>query len=278
MCYFQAMIDLHCHMLPAIDDGPTDLETSLAMARMAVADGIQVTACTPHIYPGLYENDADGIRIAIARFRNRLHSEAIPLRLVTGADVHMTPDLVEGLNSRRIPTLAGSRYFLFEPPHHVAPPRLDQMVFDLMAAGYVPVITHPERLSWVETHYKDFIALARKGAWLQLTAGALTGGYGRRPRYWAERFLDEGWVHILASDAHHDRRRPPLLADARAAAARRLGDVEATHLVVTRPQGILDNLPPSELPAVPAESGAQRVIGGSSGGVGLIRRLLGISG
>lgn len=246
------MIDLHCHLLPRIDDGPEELELSLVMARMAFADGIAVTACTPHIYPGLYENTAQGIRSAIAAFRVVLASQQIALRLVEGADVHMTPDLLDGLRVGRIPTLAGSRYFLFEPPHHVAPPRLEQTIFEAVAAGYVPVITHPERLSWIDSHFSTFTQLVRRGAWLQLTAGALTGGYGRRPRYWAERFLDEGWVHILASDAHHPRRRPPLMADAREAAARRLGSEEADRLVCVRPQGILDNIAPESLPPVPA--------------------------
>ena len=268
------MIDLHCHMLPGIDDGPTELADALAMARMAAEDGIVVTACTPHIYPGLYENDAGGIGAAIERFRRVLEREQIALRLVEGADVHMTPDLVAGLRSGRIPTLAGSRYFLFEPPHHIAPPRLDQIVFDTLAAGYVPIITHPERLSWVESHYRTFIDLVHRGAWLQLTAGALTGGYGRRPRYWAERFLDEGAVHILASDAHHPRRRPPLMAEARAAAARRLGAAEADNLVQTRPRGILDNLSPTAQPPIPAAAaGAER---GGKGVPRLLRKWFGI--
>lgn len=263
-------------MLPAIDDGPTDLATALAMARMAVADGIRVTACTPHIYPGLYENTADGIRAAIRAFTLELRKESIPLRLVEGADVHMTPDLVAGLRAGRIPTLAGSRYFLFEPPHHVAPPRLEQTVFDLLSAGYVPVITHPERLSWVESHYDTFTRLAHSGAWIQLTAGALTRRYGSRPQYWAERFLDQGWVHVLASDAHHDRRRPPLLAEAREAAARRIGSAEANNLVITRPQGILDNLAPSVLPAVPAQDSTRRSRPQPTGPLGKFRKWLGV--
>lgn len=245
------MIDLHCHMLPGIDDGAPDLAVALAMARCAVADGITVTACTPHIYPGLYENHADGIRAAIAAFRQALAEADIPLQLVEGADTHLVPDLLAGIRGGRIPTLNGSRYFLFEPPHHVAPPRLEDSVFAVVAAGYVPVITHPERLTWIEGHYPIFKQMVASGAWIQLTSGSLTGRYGPRPKYWAERIVDEGLCHILATDAHHIDRRPPLLAEAREAAARRLGAEEAHHLVVTRTQGILDNTSPSMLPALP---------------------------
>ena len=246
------MIDLHCHLLPGIDDGPLSLEVSLAMARQAVDDGIVFTACTPHIYPGLYENNRAGIEAAVAALRTALAEAGIPLQLGTGADTHLAPDLVGGIRDGRVPTINGSRYLLLEPPHHVAPPRFDESVFNLMAAGIVPVITHPERLSWIETHYSVFADLVKQGAWMQLTAGSLTGRFGRRPKYWAERMLDEGLVHILATDSHHIDKRPPLLAEGRDAAAARVGAQEATHMVLTRPQGILDDLPPGQLPPLPA--------------------------
>lgn len=242
------MIDLHCHMLPAIDDGAVDLDMALETARMAVADGITVTACTPHIYPGMYDNNRQGILAAILAFQAELDQRGIALRLVEGADVHVDPDLIAGLAQGRVPTLAGSRYLLLEPPHHVAPPRFEESVFDLMAAGYVPVITHPERLSWVETHYDLFNRLTQRGAWMQITAGVLTGRYGRRVQYWGDKFVAEGQCMILATDAHHPQRRPPLLAEARDAAAKLVGETEAQHMVLTRPQGILDNVSPEQLP------------------------------
>ncbi len=248
------MIDLHCHILPGIDDGPRDMAVSLAMARCAVDDGITYIACTPHIYPGLYENDGPGIAAAVQALRAALAQAGIPLQLGFGADTHLAPDLLEGIRAGRVPTLAGSRYLLLEPPHHVAPPRLDQTVFSLLGAGIVPVITHPERLSWIENHYPLMATLVRQGAWMQLTSGSLTGRFGPRPRYWAERMLDEGLVHIVATDSHHIDKRPPLLAEGRDAAARRVGDDEARHLVLTRPQGILDNIAPGQLPPPPAPS------------------------
>jgi len=266
------MIDLHCHILPGIDDGPADLSVSLAMARCAVQDGITFTACTPHIYPGLYENNRAGIEAAVEALRRQLAQHQIPLQLGTGADVHLAPDLAGGIRSGRVPTICGTRYLLLEPPHHVAPPRFNESVFTLMAAGYVPVITHPERLSWIESHYSVFTDLVKQGAWMQLTAGSLTGRFGRRPQYWAERMLDEGQVHILATDSHHVDKRPPLLAEGRDAAAKRVGAQEAMHLVLTRPQGILDDVAPGQLPALPARPAAaqakpglwQRMFGASA--------------
>jgi protein-tyrosine phosphatase len=246
------VIDLHCHILPGIDDGPTSLEVSLAMARCAVADGIVFTVCTPHIYPGLYENTRDSIETAVQSFRQALAEAGIALQLGLGADTHLAPDLAGGILAGRIPTLNESRYLLLEPPHHVAPPRLDETVFNLLSAGIVPVITHPERLSWIESHYGLMVQLVRQGAWMQLTSGSLTGRFGKRPRYWAERMLDEGLVHIIATDSHHIDKRPPLLAEGREAAARRVGEAEAWNMVRTRPQGILDNVAPAQLPPLPA--------------------------
>ncbi|HET6546402.1 MAG TPA: CpsB/CapC family capsule biosynthesis tyrosine phosphatase [Rhodanobacteraceae bacterium] len=264
-----AVIDLHCHILPGIDDGASDIEMSLSMARSAVADGIRVTACTPHIYPGLYENTAAGIDAAIKKFRVALSKNDIVLRLVIGADIHLTPDLVADLGSGLAPTLNRSRYFLFEPPHHVAPPRFEQSVFQTLAAGYVPVITHPERLTWIEDHYEIFPRLVRNGAWMQITSGSLTGRFGRRPRYWGERMLGEGLVHILATDSHGVDHRPPLLAEGRDAAARFIGEEQADHLVLSRPQAILDNASPATTaaladPGTPARrhSGLRRWLNG----------------
>lgn len=245
------MIDLHCHMLPGIDDGAPDLAVALAMARCAVADGIAVTACTPHIYPGLYENNRDGISAAIAALQAVLRDEQIELELVIGADTHLAPDLVEGMRGGRVPTLNHSRYLLLEPPHHSEPPRFEESVFQLLTAGVVPVITHPERLSWIEGNYAAFGRLVKGGAWMQVTSGSLTGRFGKRPKYWGERMLDERLVHILATDSHHIDRRPPLLAEGREAAALRVGNAEAWHMVQTRPRGILDNTPPNQLPQLP---------------------------
>lgn len=247
------MLDLHCHLLPGIDDGAVDLEMALEMARIASADGIHTVACTPHIYPGMYENNAEGIRAAIVALQAELDTRGIALRLVEGADVHLDLDLVGAIRGGRVPTIAGSRYLLLEPPHHVAPPRFEDSVFQLMAAGYVPIITHPERLSWIEDHYGVFQRLVKGGAWMQITAGSTTGRFGKRPRYWADRMLDERLVHILATDAHHPRRRPPLLAEGRDAAAQRVGEQEATHMVLTRPQGIVDNVEPGALPLLPVQ-------------------------
>lgn len=265
------MIDLHCHLLPNIDDGAQSPTQALAMARQAVAEGIRTTACTPHIYPGLYENDRPGILDGVARLRALLQEADIPLSLTHGADIQIVPDLVPGLRAGRLACLNDSRYFLFEPPHHSVPQAFTRLVFDCLAAGYVPVITHPERLSWLdEAHYEWFVDAAVDGAWIQITADAVTGRFGSRARGWAERFLADGLVHILATDAHDDRHRPPRLGEGRRAAERWVGAAEAERLVVQRPQAILDNQDPLTVAPPPAlaDAGEAHLDDGEASGRG----------
>lgn len=261
------MIDLHSHILPGIDDGSKSLEMSLQMARIAVADGIRVMACTPHIYPGLYMNDAAGITSACNQLQAALDDHGIALQLATGADVHLVPGVVEGLRSGVIPSLNRTRYVLLEPSHHTAPPRFAEQVFQLVAAGYVPVITHPERLTWIEDHFQTFVDLTRQGAWLQVTAGALTGMFGPRAKYWGERLLGEGLTHLLATDAHSSNRRIPVLSEGLAIAEKLLGPAEAQQLVQGRPAALMRNAPAAEVPPLP-----ERKVTPTSWWRGLLRR------
>ncbi len=270
------MYDVHCHMLPGVDDGARTPEMAVDMARMAIADGITHLVCTPHIYPGLFENDAVGIASALQTFRNLLDEQGIALELGYGADIQVVPELLGGLRSGAFPTINGSRYFLFEPPHHVPLVNFSRFMADALSAGFVPVITHPERLSWLEEHYDEFMSVARGGAWLQITAGSLTGRFGNAPRYWAERMLDEGVVHLLATDAHNLRNRPPLLSEGETAAARLVGAEEARRLVHDRPAVIWRNGDPAEVPQPPGLDAVTNCR--KEKGPGLFRRLVGRKG
>ena len=245
------MIDLHSHLLPGIDDGAKNLEQSLEMARMAVADGVTVMACTPHIFPGVYDNRGDYICQLVEWLQSHLVASQIPLRLVSGSDLHIAPDLVSKLRNGEALSLNGSRYVLIEPPHHVLPPRTDDIFFNLLSSGYIPILTHPERMSWIDRHYDMLEQLVRSGTWMQVTAGAILGKFGSRPREWSERMLKDGLVHIIASDAHDPVRRPPNMKEAFMALCSWVGEAEAANLVQGRPEAIIRNRPPSEAASLP---------------------------
>lgn len=245
------MIDLHSHLLPGVDDGAPDLATAIEMARIAESDGISVMACTPHFMPGLYNNEARDIRYRISMLSRELRQAGLAIELVVGADAHVRPDFVACLREGRLLTLNDSRYVLVEPPHDIMPKHLADMFFNIQMAGFVPVLTHPERLRWIENNYAVIVELANTGVWMQITAGSLTGRFGRRPHYWSHRMLTEGLISVLATDAHNIRSRPPLLREAFSIAEVELGYDEAVNLVVNRPAHILDNAPAEEAPPRP---------------------------
>jgi protein-tyrosine phosphatase len=221
----------------------------------------------------------------VTLLQHRLQQEGLGLELVCGADAHICPDFVQGLRSGHILSLADSRYVLVEPPHHTAPQRMENFFFDILVAGYVPILTHPERLTWINQHYDTVRRLAANGVWMQITAGSVTGAFGRNAQYWADRMLDEGLVHLLATDAHDVNRRIPNLSRGRDAAAKRVGDSEAEHLVKTRARGVLANEAPETLPApmgALAASGGEiaaqhnlRADRGTGGRGGWLRRFFG---
>ena len=241
------LIDLHSHMLPGLDDGAADEQQALEMARQAVAEGVTIQACTPHIYPGVYPNTGPDILARVAWFQCLLDAEGIPLRVVAGADVHIAPDLVQKIRSGEVLTLGGSRYILIEPPHHVLPPRTEEIFFNLQAAGYCPILTHPERMTWIDQKYDLIKSLAKSGVWMQLTAGAITGRFGPRAVYWSERMLDEGMAHIVATDAHDPVRRRPSWSEAIEALRDRVGDEETRQLVEARPAAVLSDVGPGQV-------------------------------
>jgi len=230
------------------------------MARMAVADGIEHVACTPHIAPGVYNNNAHDIGHRIEVLSRALEAEGIALQLWSGADVHIDPQLVDQLTAGEVPTLGQSHYFLLEPPHQVLPPRLPELVQALLDAHYVPIITHPERLRWIESHYNMIVRLVGLGALIQLTAASVTGHFGRRPKYWSDRMLDSGLVDIVATDAHNVDGRPPILSRARDALIARVGESEALEMVYNRPARVLgDEAMPPRAKEIPPQVGATDV-------------------
>lgn len=235
------MIDLHSHILPGIDDGAKSLEMALDMARIAVADGTKAMACTPHILAPIYNNTGPSILAAIRDFEERLKENGIPLRLISGADVHIAPDLLDALESGAAATLNRTRYFLFEPPHNVMPPGIDRFCAMLLKSGYLPILTHPERLSWIERNYDQICVLDEMGVAIQLTAGSIVGAFGKRIQYWSDRMLDEGRVDIVASDAHDTKHRPPLLSPARDRIIAQYGAEAATRFLRDNPLRILKN-------------------------------------
>jgi protein-tyrosine phosphatase len=232
------MIDLHNHLIPAIDDGAPDMPTALAMARLAVKNGISHMVCTPHIHPGRYENNAANIRRACAAFAAALAEAGIPLRVSAAAEVRFGSELLTGVLDGSIPFLGewrGRKVLLLEFPHGEMPFGAERMTQWLLDKGIVPLLAHPERnkgLLQRPSRLKPFI---QQGCLLQLTAASVAGQFGEPARRLASVLLEQGVVDILASDAHNLRHRPPELFPGLEQAARFIGARSAERLVIGTP-------------------------------------------
>ncbi len=232
------MIDLHCHLLPGIDDGPEDLSTALQLAQHAVAAGIRAATVTPHMHAGRYENRAQGIRQLAERFQAELDQRGIALRIQAAAEVRLDHDVLAWVADGQVPFLGkwqGEHVMLLELPHSHVPVGADKLVEWLLKQGVRPMIAHPERNKEIMRSADKLLPFIRLGCLLQVTAGAVAGNFGEPARARAIDLLARGWVTLLASDAHNMDARPPELEPGRMAAARVVGEAESWNLVRHRP-------------------------------------------
>jgi|SRR5271165_1408134 len=205
------MIDLHCHILPLIDDGPNSWEMTAEMCRIAEHDGVRHIVATPHAnHKYTYDR---------GRFESMLRTLQATcggsLKFSLGCDFHFSYDNIEDalLYSRRY-TIARSNYLLIEFNDFSLMPAIRQGIFRLVGSGIVPVVTHPERNPVLLDRPQQVLELIKYGCLIQVTAGSFTGHWGDRPQQMADWLLRNDAVHIVASDAHDTRHRPPILSAA----------------------------------------------------------------
>jgi protein-tyrosine phosphatase len=205
------MIDLHCHILPLIDDGPTSWELTAEMCRMAVPDGISYIVATPHANHQ-YSYDRPRYETMLQRLRASCGDS---LKFSLGCDFHFSYDNIEDalLHPRRY-TVANSNYLLIEFNDFSLMPAIRQGIFRLVSSGIVPIVTHPERNSVLLDRPDTVLDLVDYGCPIQVTASSFTGHWGSRPQRMAQWLLKRDAVHIVASDAHDTRHRPPILSAA----------------------------------------------------------------
>jgi protein-tyrosine phosphatase len=210
----EPFVDIHCHLLPGVDDGAATLDDAIAMAKMAVADGIGTVVATPHQLGNHAENLGGNLRAAVVALQRHLDAHRAPLRVLPGADVRVEPDLVRKIRSGNVVTLADRRrHVLLELPHDVYLP-IDRLLAELAAAGVVGILSHPERNRGIQQQPDLLHALVRQGCLLQVTAGSLMGVFGSQARETSEWLVEQGLVHFIATDAHNVSSRPPSMEKA----------------------------------------------------------------
>jgi protein-tyrosine phosphatase len=232
------MIDIHHHLLYGLDDGPPDLETSVAMARMAVDDGITHVVCTPHA-SGMFSYDPPRIAEHLAALREALAAEAVPLTLGIGCDFHLSYDNIqEALAQPAKFSINGSGYLLVELPDFGLPRTLTDTFYQMQLAGITPILTHPERNPTLQKDTARLIDWLRNGLLVQVTTSSVLGQMGKEAERMSHRLLSDRWVHFLATDAHNTTSRPPRIRDAHDLVATKYGASYAHALCLTNPLAV----------------------------------------
>ncbi len=236
------MIDIHCHFLPGMDDGPETMDAALAMARLAVANGITHAVLTPHIHVGRWENTAPLIKDVALDFRQMLLASDIPLQIGVAAEVRVGTEIMHQINDRQIPFLGrwgDCKVLLLEMPHSHVPMGIERLVSWLLERNILPMIAHPERNKDIHRNPDKLTPLINMGCLIQLTASSISGQWGKPSQQRARQLLEQGVVTVIASDAHNCRHRPPDLNPGRDAAAEIVGEDEAYRLVLDTPWKIV---------------------------------------
>jgi protein-tyrosine phosphatase len=233
------MIDLHTHLLWDWDDGPDDQAQAQEMCRVAEKDGVKAIALTPHVFRlSRYGDSLDVLRQRMVEFAQGMAE--VPIDFHWGAEVFVNPEVVSSIEKFGF-TIDNTNYVFIEFPSDAVPPGTGNLVYSLMAKGYVPIISHPERNREFMERPELLYDLISTGCVAQVTAMSLTGEFGNETKKAAGLFLEHNLVHIIASDAHSSLLRPPVLSGAVEAARKLVGEAKALAMVTEIPQAILEN-------------------------------------
>ncbi|MBT2689213.1 tyrosine protein phosphatase [Bacillus sp. ISL-47] len=208
------MIDIHCHILPGIDDGSKHMSETLSMAQKAVEEGIDTIIATPHHKNGQYENIKSEIIEQVADVNLALADQGIALKVIPGQETRIFGEFIEEYESGKILTLADSQYVFVELPSGHVPRYTEQLLFDIQLKGLTPIIVHPERNSQFIEHPDLLYKFVKKGTLTQVTASSLCGYFGKKIKAFSQQLIESNLTHFIASDAHNVKNRTFKMAEA----------------------------------------------------------------
>ncbi|WP_206832480.1 tyrosine-protein phosphatase [Alicyclobacillus fructus] len=229
------LTDIHVHLLPGVDDGPSTLDEAVQLVDALVANGVRQVIATPHRFHPRMHNVGTEAEHAIERAYGRVQAAARErsLAMQLGAELYASDFLKDALLQDKVATLGTTGYALieFSPLEDFAHRDVEAYIHELIIRGFRPIIAHPERYGWARREVRLLEALVEQGAYLQITAGALLPGPRRDAGAWAWELVERGLAHVLASDSHGVERRPPRLREAYDAVEMRLGPQVAARLM-----------------------------------------------
>jgi protein-tyrosine phosphatase len=234
------MIDIHCHILPDLDDGPATLEDALSMIEIARDDGITTMVATPHFLNGVFDVSVEAARERHELMVREVAERGIGVEILLGSEVHLDVDILHAVqNGGFIPLGDPGRALLLELPTTSMPTGTEEVIFEIQTAGYVVVLAHPERIDEFSGDVAKIERMRDRGVLTQVTARSITGGFGMRAKRVARKWLKRGLVDIIATDAHRPRGRPPILSEAVEWVTKKLGEEAAHDMVVRNPARVL---------------------------------------
>ncbi|WP_026907575.1 tyrosine-protein phosphatase [Paucisalibacillus globulus] len=218
------MIDIHCHILHGVDDGPKTRTDSLAMAQAAVNEGIHTIIASPHHQNGIYINSRLDIEAKVMEFNRLMQEENIPLTVLVGQETRLHRDMIKELQMGVITPLNNTKYVFIEFPSGEVPRYAEQMLFEIQVAGYTPIIVHPERNRQIAENPSILYNLVQKGSLTQLTAASIVGKFGKAIQKLSYQLIESNLTHFIASDAHNTTSRGFRLKEAYEKICKRYGD------------------------------------------------------
>jgi protein-tyrosine phosphatase len=256
------VIDLHCHLLPGLDDGPETMEDSLALAGRLASDGVETVVATPHVSPE-YHTSPEAIAAGVADVGSALAGAGIPLRVAAGAEVSFS--VLSELEPGRLGefALAGGDTLLLESPYNAAAPFLETAIFEVQVQGFRVLLAHPERSPPFQADPGRVAALVEGGTLCCVNAGSMRGRFGKSVHRTVIELFERGLVHAVASDAHDLRTRPPGVRDAFAKLEEDLPGVRGQERWLTRdaPAALLAAEPLPPRPALPVRRRSRGLLG-----------------
>ena len=233
------MIDLHHHCLPGVDDGPSSLAEAVDLCKMAADEGIDTIVATPHVLRGRWRSRT---RAEYASILDELRSKTgTAPRILLGSEYFFGHDMDDMLRNESILPLAGSRYVLVEFASHAIPPMVREPLYRAQLEGWTPLIAHPERNLVFRSNPEILASLLRIGVKTQVTTGSMTGDFGKEAEAASIDWLQRGWIHVMATDAHNTTRRPPRFQAARKRVVELAGEEIAQALFTENPKSIVEN-------------------------------------
>lgn len=236
----EGIVDMHCHVLPGVDDGPEEISESLELLRAECRQGVRKIIVTPHFRRELFETSREEVRHAFARLGAEVRRQALPVDLYLGCEFHKQLEAVRFLNEDSAYRMAGSRYVLLEFSGIDSWEMLRKCTTELLRNGYYPIIAHAERYPALE-ELRHVRYLVDSGARIQVNAGSILGADGFRVRRYCKKLLKDDYIHFVGSDAHDLRRRAPLLGKCAAYLEKKIGTSETRRILCENPEKIISN-------------------------------------